>query len=380
MRCLTILAGAFLASTSFALPGQPRARSSTAAAPSSDKLVRFLRERFGLAENIKLTAEPFADSAAPEFLETTVTADDGTPAHKKTQPVYVSKDGRYVVLGKVLPLSPGEAKAEISRDVREIYKLPASTALTVGEPARSRVFPAFNEVKVSTDGGKSQGFFLTRDSRSLIVGNIFPFTDHPGQDVLRAINLEDQPSVGPDHAPVTIVEYADLECPSCARMHQFIEHDLLPKYGDKVRVVFKEFPLVNVHTWAVTAAAANECAYQIDPAAFLPYRSLIFEHQNDVDAVQANSSTVRDLLLTYGQQAGIDRLKLSTCLDTHASIARVEAGYREGQKLSVESTPTFFINGRVLAGVTTPEAFYKVVDDALREAENSRPRTVSRRR
>lgn len=370
-----------MGSAAFVLAASPTPRSSTtAAAPSSDKLLHFLRERFGLADNIKLTAEPFADSAAPEFLETTVTADDGTPAHKKTQPVFISKDGRYVVLGKVYPLSGGDAKAEISRDVRETYKLPVTTALNVSEPVRSRTFPGFNEVKVTTNAGKSQGFLLTRDGRALVLGNIFPFSERPEQDVVRTIDLEDQPSVGPLHAPVTIVEYADLECPSCAKMHQFLEQDLLPKYGDKVRVVFKEFPLVNAHVWAVTAAVANECAYQINPAAFLPYRTLIFAHQNDVDAVQANSSSVRDLLLSYGQQAGIDRLKLSTCIDTHGSVARVEASFREGEKLSVQSTPTFFINGRMLNGVVPPETFYRTVDEALSAAESSRPRTVSRKR
>ncbi len=350
------------------------------ATPSTERLLRFVRERFGVPRNIKLTAAPFENSASPDFYQTIITADDGTPEHKKTQPAYVSKDGQYLVLGKLYALAGGDVRPEISRDVREAYKVPAATPLTVGWPARSTPFGSFRQVTVKAGNGATQEVYLTPDHRTLILGSIYPFSDHPEQDILRVINLANQPSVGPARAPVTIVEYADLECPSCARMHEFLERDLLPKYGDKVRVVFKEFPLVNIHLWAPTAAIANECAYQINPATFLPYRTLIFQHQNDIDAVQANTSTVRELLLDYGQQAGLDRLALASCLDSRSSLPRVEEGMREGQKLSVASTPTFFINGRPLAGIVSPEVFYQAVDEALRAAQSPRAKIASRKR
>ena len=101
----------------------------------------------------------------------------------------------------------------------------------------------------------------------------------------RLINTKNQPSVGPSNAPVTIVEYADLECPRCAYFQKFLEEELIPRYGNKVRIVFKEFPLT-FHTWSTTGAVANECAYVIDPSKFLNYRTLIFGSQATINARQ----------------------------------------------------------------------------------------------
>ena len=211
---------------------------------------------------------------------------------------------------------------------------------------------------------------MTDDKKYLNLGGAaYQLDIDPRQQALSVIVLSDQPTQGPAQAPVTVVEYSDLECPACARMHQFLEDQLVPKYGDKIRVVFKEFPLVQIHQWAETAAIANECAYQIDPAKFVPYRTLIFQHQNDVDAAQANASQVRDLLLSYGQQVGLDGAKLASCMDTPGGAkARVEQGMHEGEQLSVNSTPTFYINGR-FQGAAPPEIFFQAVDDAMKDTK-----------
>ena len=75
------------------------------------------------------------------------------------------------------------------------------------------------------------------------------------------------------------------------------------------------------------------------------------------------------MLLYYGQQVGLDRLKLAACIDSKASLPRVEENLREGRELGVDRTPTFFINGRLLIGGGPPEAFYQHVDEALRAAQ-----------
>jgi len=159
------------------------------------------------------------------------------------------------------------------------------------------------------------------------------------------------------------VEYADLQCPSCARLHEFLEKELLPKYGDKVRVIFKEFPLP-MHDWSQTAAIANECVYQIKPEAYAPYRSLIFQNQSGT-----NAANVRDALLGYADQVGVGRVRLAGCLDSKASLPRVDEGTREAKRLEIGSTPTCFINGRMLVGFPKAEAYYKAVDAALEEAK-----------
>ena len=332
--------------------------------PTSERVAQFVRERFGIPSNVKVSAGALEPSPDSSFYQAEITTDDSKQT--KQQPVTVSKDGHYLVLGALVPLN-GDVDATIVQQLREQFKLPASENLTPGALHASK-FPGFLSTTVTASNGtqsQTHDFFVTDDKKFLALGDVFEFNKDPRKEALRVMSLKDMPTQGPTGAPVTIVEYADLECPSCAHMHQFLEDELLPKYGDKVRLIFKEFPLA-IHQWAVQGAVANECAFQIDPSKFVPYRTLIFHHQNDVDAVQANSSQVRDLLLSYGQQVGLDRGKLSGCFDAQSSKSRVDAGRHEGEELSVSQTPTFYINGKILAGGAPPDVFYQAVDDALK--------------
>jgi protein-disulfide isomerase len=158
---------------------------------------------------------------------------------------------------------------------------------------------------------------------------------------------------------VTVVEYADLQCPACARLHEFLEKEFLPKYGDKVRVIFKEFPLP-MHDWSTAAAVANECAYQINPSVFPGYRTLIFANQNAI-----NASNARERLLALGDEAGVERSRLAECIDSKASLSQVEAARQEGEDLGVNKTPTTFVNGRIIVGLASQATFDKIVDAAL---------------
>ena len=327
-----------------------------ASMPTPDKVVSFIREHLNVPQTTKMSAEAFTESPFPDYYQSTVTVDDGK--QKKTSPVFATKDGRYLVLGNLVPLVGGSS--QLAPQLRQIFKIPPEAQVTI-QPSNS-VFPEYAQVTaVVTQGTRkqSQNFFLSKDEHLLVAGSLYPLSTSSERDVLRAIVTENQPSVGPMRAPVTIVEYADLQCPSCARMHDFLEKQLLPKYGDKVRIVFKEFPLP-MHDWSSTAAIANECAYQISPATFFDFRTRIFASQSSI-----NVTNVRDQMLSLGEQAGVDRVKLAACIDSKASLSRVEKGLREGQLLGVSSTPTFFVNGKILAGATAPEAFFKTVDEAL---------------
>ena len=354
--------------------GKPQEHSSAASSsktetPSADRVLKFVRERFGLVSTVKLSIGSFDPSPNPDYYQAVVTTDDGKQT--KTTPLSIAKNGRYLITGALVPLGP-DTNADVVQAVRDQFKVPATVKLTVGAFRPSR-YPGFVETTMTANDGahpsQDRNFSVTADKKFLVVGEVFPMTADPRREALRLMSLKDQPTQGPASAPVTIVEYADLECPSCATMHKFLETDLLPKYEGKVRVVFKEYPLVTIHQWAATAAIANECAYQLDPSKFVAYRSLIFQKQNDIDAVQADSSHVRDLLLDLGQQVGLDRAKLAVCLDSQASKPRVDEGRKEGDALAVSQTPTFYINGKILIGGPPPEAFYQAVEDALRGAK-----------
>jgi protein-disulfide isomerase len=344
--------------------GQTKRSSAhpSVAPPKSERIIRYIRERFGVPASQTLRLDPFQSAAYPGYYRTTVTVEDNKD--KRTSTIAVSADGRYLILSDFLPLG-GNPQAGIVKQLTDLFKLPATVKLSVG-PFSPSSFPGFFQTTVTADNGErenKQKYYVTRDKRFIVVGGIFNMGIDPRQQALKIMKLADQPSEGGANAPVTIVEYADLECPSCAQEHKFLLYELLPRYGNKVRVVFKEFPLVQIHTWAYTAAIANECAYQIDPSKYAAYRSIIFDHQNNITAV-----TARDLLLYYGQEVGLDRLKLAACVDSKASLPRVEEGMREGQELGVDRTPTFFINGQILIGGGPKDVFFQFVDEALRAA------------
>jgi protein-disulfide isomerase len=350
-----------LAVTAVSWMGQPK---SSQARPGTDpvstaKVVEYIRERFGIPNAVKMTIEPFHDSKVPGFEETTLVVDDGKD--KKLQPVCLTKDGRYLALGTLVTLG-ADPRTEIVKHIRETFKVPGTATLTAGPLVKSK-YVEFHQTSVTLDDGKNkrtQDFYLTRDDKVAVLGSVFELDFNLRRKALDTMVLRNQASVGPTTAPVTIVEYADLECPMCAKFHDFLEHELLPRYGNKVRLVFKEFPLP-MHDWSRTAAIANQCVYQLNPSAYLPYRSLVFAHQGGITV-----NNVRDAMLQYGDEVGVDRLKLAGCIDSQASLGHIEENKREAEALGINSTPTSFINGRMVVGAPPPEQYFALVDEALR--------------
>jgi protein-disulfide isomerase len=352
---LCILAGTLL------LPLGRSAAGTASGGPAPEKIARFVREKFGLPDSVSINVAPLHHAVYPGFYQTSITVEKGTD--KRSTTVNVSANGRYLVLSDFLPLGK-DPRAGIVQHVRETFKVPASVKIRVG-PFVNSPFPSFDSTTITADsGGKEQKarYYVTKDRRFLVLGDILSLDVDPRLQALHLLNLKNQATEGPANAPVTIVEFADLECPTCARAHLFLKNQLLPRYGKKVRLVFKEFPLVTIHPWALQAALASQCAYEINPLEFPAYRASIFENQQDF-----NATNVRDMLLYFGERVGLDRLKLAACIDSKATLPRVEASLREGEELGVNSTPTFFINGRKLVGAD-PQAFYQAVNEALHAA------------
>jgi len=364
MAFLVVLPVALIATQ----PVQQAAAEATSA--TNQKIIQYVRERFGIPDDVKLAVAPFQDSEYKDFYKTEISVDDGK--QKKSQSALITKDGHYLVMGDVVVASPTEQRnvaanpsatdKKIVDYVRTKFKVPADVKLTVG-PFHDSKFADFYETTIYGQQGQKKSAtpaFLTKDGRYTVIGSVFNLSDDPRQEVQQTINLRNQPTIGPAKAPVTIVEFADLECPTCAEMHKFIETQLIPKYGNKIRVVFKEYPLVTIHDWSLQAAIANQCAYQINPADYVRYRSIIFESQGMI-----NAANVRQLLLDFGKRAGVNQLKLSVCMDSKASLPRVEADMQEGHKLGIMSTPTLFIDGTPVVGLI-PDRIYGMIDQALR--------------
>jgi protein-disulfide isomerase len=290
-----------------------------------------------------------------------LTINDGTNSHP--QEILVSADGRFliVVTGSVIEIQHETSAEEIAR-IREALKLPPTLKVSLG-PFKPSASLDFKQATMNLDDGKSKQdrtVLLSRDGKHLVVSDLFNMAVDPRRQALTTISLRNEPTVGPANAPVTIVEYADLQCPTCARMHQFLETKVIPRYGNKLRVVFKEFPLP-MHDWSFTAAIGNQCAYELNPTTYVPMRTLIFANQQLI-----NIANLRDTILAYGEQSGLDRAQLAGCLDSKGSLSRIQHDQEEAKRLDVNSTPTLFINGKKMVGLPSEDAYFQLIDDALK--------------
>jgi protein-disulfide isomerase len=173
--------------------------------------------------------------------------------------------------------------------------------------------------------------------------------DPPRQQV--AVSPDD-PSSGPANAPITVVEFSDYQCPFCARVVPTIVK-LRQTYGDKIRIVFKDFPLPN-HSHAPKAAEAALCAGE--QGKYWDMHDRLFANQQGL-AVPALKQTAAGL--------GLDSVKFDQCLDSGKHAASIAADMKQGESLGVQSTPTVYVNGRPVIGAQPYEFFQSVIDEEL---------------
>jgi len=164
---------------------------------------------------------------------------------------------------------------------------------------------------------------------------------------------KDDPSLGPASAPVTLVEFSDFQCPFCQRVEPTIKQ-VRQTYGDKVRVVWKDFPLTQIHPQAFKAGEAAHCAG--DQGKFWEFHDRLFANQQALQPAD---------LKKHAADMGLDAAAFGACLDTSKYGERVRDGVAEGSRLGVNSTPTIYINGRVLSGAQPYEVLAALIDEEL---------------
>jgi protein-disulfide isomerase len=166
----------------------------------------------------------------------------------------------------------------------------------------------------------------------------------PAADPVK-LNIENQPGFGPANAPVTIVEFGDLQCPSC-RAEAPVLRQLVPQlYAGKVRIVFKDYPLESIHPWARSASIAARCVFRQNHDAFWKFYDWDYENQDDITL-----ENLKMKVLAWAGGNGIDRAALERCIDTKATDAEVAQNIAEGKAAGVTGTPSLFVNGRKTSG------------------------------
>ncbi len=153
--------------------------------------------------------------------------------------------------------------------LRHLYAFGPNVALVVGAPKPTQVEGMLEtNIDLTIDGNnQTVKFYVSKDGKFLFQGELSDMTKDPLAQNLAQIQMKDAPSLGDPSAAVTLVEYSDFECPVCRKLHDALR-EILPNYAGKVRVLFKDFPIEQLHPWARTAAIAGRCAYQQDPKAF----------------------------------------------------------------------------------------------------------------
>jgi protein-disulfide isomerase len=176
-----------------------------------------------------------------------------------------------------------------------------------------------------------------------------------------AVNVpSDAPSRGPAGAPVTIVEFSDFQCPFCSRVNPTIDQ-VLSHYGDRVRLVFRDYPLP-IHAEAPKAHEAGRCA--AEQGRFWPMHDRMFADQTAL-GVEGLKKSAADI--------GLDRARFDACLDSGRHAAAVQKDLSEGQSYGVNGTPAFFVNGRLISGAQPFAQFTRLIDDELQRKGVARP-------
>ena len=213
-------------------------------------------------------------------------------------------------------------------------------------PVAPSVSPDFLEVPVQvtyqghTDSGS---VYVSKDGKYMLRGEIRQIGDDPFAANRSLIHPDGSPSKGPADAAVTVVDFSDYECPHCRELAGVLKQ-VQPKYP-QVRFVSKNFPLVQIHPWAMNAAIASHCAYEHSPAAYWLVHDAIFQNQDLISPENA-----WDKLAEYATSAGVPEDQFKACMVSAQAKQAVEADIAEAQALKITSTPTVYVNGREIVG------------------------------
>jgi len=167
------------------------------------------------------------------------------------------------------------------------------------------------------------------------------------------VSVQGAPFKGSEKAAVTIVEFSDFHCPFCRRVIPTLAQ-IESQYGDKIKLVFRDFPIESLHPGATKAHEAARCANE--QGKFWAYHDKLFA---------SPPSSSPDVFKEMAQQVGLDLVTFETCLVSGKYQAAIKRDIEEGSRVGVGGTPAFFINGRLITGAQPLEAFTRAIDDEL---------------
>lgn len=256
----------------------------------------------------------------------------------------------------------------IEVQIRSQFNVPPDYDLSFGGKTKSDI-PDYDNLPVTfTHSGHQTtvNFLISKDGNTLARLEKFDISKNP-QSIY---SVDNRPVRGNPDAKVTVVNYDDLECPYCARLHEELFPDTLDHYKGLVRFVYKDYPLIEIHPWAMHASIDANCLGDQSNDAYWKFVDYAHSHGQEIsgsrqdpkESFQVLDKTAHDI----GAQSKLNLPKLDQCVAKQDESA-VRAQMREGQKLGIEGTPQLYVDGeRVAQGAQPTTNVWDAIDRALK--------------
>lgn len=275
---------------------------------------------------------------------------------------------------QIPPPAPSSAlQRRIEVLVRSQYELPSDVNVSIGARTPSK-FPGYQTLPITVSrAGKSQviEFLISDDSSKLIHMDTMDLSKSPGD----SIDVAGRPIRGNPTAKVTIINFDDLECPFCARMHQELFPATMEHYKNQVRFIYKDDPLTELHPWAMHAAVDANCLAAQNGDVYWSYVDYLHGHGDEITGPDRNAHKSFEALDRVARQeatvAKLDSAKLDACIAKQDETS-IRAEQKVAESLAIQGTPALFVNGERINGAVPRDQLWAVIDRALR-AEGEQP-------
>ena len=258
---------------------------------------------------------------------------------------------------------------KIDVEVRSKLNVPSEYQVSVGPRTPSDV-PGFDTVQITfslpghSDHSQTIPFLLSKDGNTLARVVRWDISKDPA-DIAPASG---RPVRGNPNAKVVIVNYDDLECPYCAKMHAELFPETLDHYNGLVKIVYRDLPLEELHPWAVHAAVNANCLAAQSTPAYWAYVDYLHSHGQDVTGpdrdLKKADATLDHLAHLQADTSKLDTAKVDACV-ARQDESTVRAEMKQADSLGIQQTPTVYVNGEMLAGALPTSALWSIIDRAL---------------
>jgi protein-disulfide isomerase len=273
------------------------------------------------------------------------------------------------------PLDPQTIRT-IEVTLRTKLSIPSEYVIHVG-PRTSSSTPGFDTVAVSfevpghPDHTQKLDFLISDDNKTLERISRWDLS----VDATNIAPVGNRPIRGNPSAKVALVNFDDLECPYCAKLNSELFPETLDHYKGLIKIAYRDMPIAELHPWAMHAAVNANCIAAQSPTSYWSFVDYVHTHADDITGpdrdVKKSAAMLDKLALQQGEKDKLDAAKLSACV-TKQDESAIQEEMKLSDKLNIESTPTFFVNGEEVEGAVPEDVLWSTIDRAL-ESEGITP-------